>query len=512
MKAHRLLVLLPVFLVLMLASGCKREDKATGPEPILPQGGVRLMFADCDPFRFRVGLQDAITLTSDHNYACNGTVQFVPRQQATWISGAFQVSPGSYQEGYHLAFERDLSDAQASIAVLQITFQGIATQFTVTDTMPMGNSGESLRKVIEVGQTGTVVAGDTSRSVMITVSDLESVVRLNLASDANGSYVQIGADPSAVCELKILYDSQQGITRELPHTFVLLYNHAVGTVTDSVYLDFTHGAHVTETPSHRLTMGDQFGVAYLASEASGCRDSAAFWAIPSMQAYREDTLGFFPMGNILSDGSSVWYYRTYTAPHDSTPCGVFNVSLNSINGTPVLAHPIYNCSATVTAAYDRVNRLIWVIEHTTAGDSAWGYTRSGVLDSVVAADVIPGGFLYQGLWVQDNGSDLLRRSIAELPFTSSAPVIQRLYPAELTEQFGGNAGIGYPGAGRDTTFSINTFNDLGFWTGQFPIAVGDSDQILSVNTILADSVIVYAIQGNFMGVGLAQHVRVLSPH
>jgi len=126
--------------------------------------------------------------------------------------------------------------------------------------------------------------------------------------------------------------------------------------------------------------------------------------------------------------------------------------------------------------------------------------------------VIPGGYVYQQLWMQDNGHDLLRRSISELPFTNTTPLVTRVYPAELTEEFAGAAGVGYPGAGRNATFSVNTFDDLGYWTGQYPIAVGDSDQSSNVTMLLADSVIVFSVTADFRGVGLAQQVRKLSPH
>lgn len=516
MKGYTLLAVLSALMAVLLASGCKREEKATGPEPTLPEGGTQLMFADCDPFGFnhQIGLQQSATLVADSRYACSGTVQFLVGDSASWISGGFHVPAGSYREGFHLVLERDLNNATTP-AIFAILFRGIASQFTVIDTMPAGSGGDALRQVIEIGQTGTIGASDSLRPVSLTVMDLSGSASVNLNANANGSFIKVGVDPVALCQFRILYDTQDGITRVRNHAFDLIYDYPYGGIADSVFLDFTHGSRMES--NHRLQMGDQFGVAYVASESGGCRDTAAFWGLPPTQPFRVDVIrNDFALGNIVSDGQFVWFWDIQATPQDSFHCGFVRVNRDSILGTPLVHRPIRNCSAPINVQYDRSTNLIWVIQQGTGADTAWGYDHSGVLDTTVLISNAPGNaHLYRGYWVQQTGRDLLRRTIVEIPFAGGTDLPPQTYAAEITEDFAGGAGIGLPGAGRTQSWSVNAFDANGNWIAQYAIESPDPAQqlLLSVSILTADSLIAYAIQWEILPPHARfQEVRVLSPN
>ncbi|HEY3294316.1 MAG TPA: hypothetical protein VGL38_02660 [bacterium] len=506
MKGYTFLGLCFVLCAILLATSCKQDDKAVGPEPVLPDG-TQLMFANCDPFSFRhqVGLQESVTLVSDPTLACDGSVEFVAGETASWTSAGFQIPAGTYREGFHLALNRTINGAEIP-AVIQTSFRGLATQFTRVDTMPVGNSGEALNKVIEAAQTGTVGMLDSARTVTFTVTALSGRFTANLNRGVEGSFVKIGADPSTLCQFRVYLDSQHGIAFDTLHAFDLSFHSTAGAVSDSIFLDFTHGAHMLT--DSRIQLGDKYGVTYLAAASGGCRDTLSFWAIPPMQSYRRDNLGVFPAGNIISDGRDVFLYGVYAAP-DSSPCGIVRVVRDSTTGHPIVSHPVYNCNDQISVEYDRVAHLVWVIEHSTGPDTAWGYSIEGVLDSTVIADSFPIGRLFQQYWVVDQSSaqDPLRREIARYPFTGGSAVSTQAYPTELTEQFAGGAGLGFPGAAvNDSTWSVHVFNPDGHWISAF--SVDGAGTGTSVRLVMADSVIVYSVSYS----GFSQTVYRLSPN
>jgi len=518
MKGYKLLGLFLVFSIALLATSCKKNDKATGPEPVLPEGGTQLMFANCAPFAQLIGLQESATLVGDARYACSSPVPFQSGRTATWTSNGFHVPAGSYREGYHLVFERSMADA-ATPAILQITFQGVATHSSLTDTIPAGTSGEALRKVFELGMTGTIAASDSLRPVSITIQSVTGYATLDLSVNSIGSYLKVGADLSDLCQFKILYDTQQGVTRGyLNHGFDVMYDYANGTVHDSVFLDLTHGASIS---NHTIVLGNTYGVAYLASEDGGCRDTASFWAVPASQLYREDIVAAnLSPGNVISDGRFLWYWGLQDT-NATIPCGFFNVNLDSTRGAPRVHQPVPVCNdgnISYTAYYDGFANLIWVVKRSLAStDTAWGYSPSGtnVLDTVATGTDIPLGHLYQQRWVVENSHTLLTRVVQEYPFGGGAPLPSQTFPTEISEDFGGTAGFGYVSGSRSQDWTVNVFDPSGNWIEQQPVLVSDPvhEVIVGISILSTDNAhqdIVYAVLFTY-GPTLYMDIRALRP-
>ena len=74
-----------------------------------------------------------------------------------------------------------------------------------------------------------------------------------------------------------------------------------------------------------LMLGPHYGVAYLAAESGGCRDTAAFWSLPGVAAFNVDTLGTWTIRPAIRSPTAtyVWFYHLEDQPEDSaTPHAV----------------------------------------------------------------------------------------------------------------------------------------------------------------------------------------------
>jgi hypothetical protein len=485
--------------VLLIVLGC-RENKMTGPEPTIPTSSTKLLFSDCEPLNHPAGYADAVTLVADSRLACSGSVDFFSGDVATWHSDVFHTSPGTYSEGLRVVLQRPMSETQQT-AVFRIVFYGVAASFSRDVTIGIGQT----QLIQELSESG-VLAADTTASISLTIQAIQGSATLVLGGTSN-TYVFTEVSRSNLCELRIDQGLTGGVGLPNQGLSFSIANGGSG-VWDSLAYDFTRGAVVTLTG---IQFGPQFGPVYVMAGNEQCRDTAAFWALATSQHYRPDTLGYYRQGNILSDGSFVWFYDIYQPSHDSIPCAVFRVRWP--NGLTLFNHPVYNCSGVLMSAeYDQQRRTIWIVaDYASSPDTAWGYTTDGRFTEAIPAAQIPSGHIYHGRWVQQDGVDRINRNISVSPLAGGSTQVLGSYPTELTEGFSGAAGISRPGAGKLETYAINIFDAAGNWTDRYPVVVGDQDVLYSVSILTGDSVIVYTVTGEFASYGLGQQVRALRP-
>jgi hypothetical protein len=500
MNARLLTILLGCLAIL----GCR--DKSAGPAPVLPQNGTYLFLANCDPFNTPPGFQESVTLVADPNLACTGDVDYHSGTQASWTSGVFSVSAGTYSEGVHLVFDRPLNESQL-VASFDVTLRGVASSFTRQIDLGVGVT----HSVTDLEETGTL-ARDTTGSIRLTITVRNYAATLKIGGLSN-TYVITEAKRSNLCELYIDKGLSNGFGQPNTGLNFALRNASVN-AWDSVLYDFSRGVLLDHTSLH---FGPQSGPVYVVAGDGHCRDTAAFWATAPAAHFVLDTLRpsptdepFFAQGSIISDGVRVWFIDLYQPQHDSIPCRVYRV--REPGGFPRILHPVYDCHSVMSAEYDQNSQLIWIVsQSSTEPDSAWGYTINGALDSIVTGATIPSGHLYQGNWVQEVGHDNMRRQFNLVSLNGGGTSTLGTYPVELTEFFGGTAGIGLPGAAGNANYTINAFNDQGNWIASYPVLVGQYDQLWSVAMISADNIIIYSVTGLFPPFGAGQQVRVLRP-
>ncbi len=473
-----------IILLSLLMLGC-RDPKATGPEPLFPDNSMRLFFAGCDPLAYGPGLHDQITLVENSTASCNDAI-WLYGNLPTWQSNAVLAEPGVYTEGFHLVFEED-SPIRYDSHYVHVSFQGIAVSIDTAFLAPPGDP----RPVYELAATATLLDTVTApRRLRLTVSGGQKL----LATSSMGSWVSSDVDRSRLCRLKFLQQPRDGIGRPgigTPYTLA----YADGAVSDSLILDFTGGARLSDA-HNSLIMGPRFGVAYVAAAAGGCRDTAAFWTLPSVAAFNVDTLGTWlnPPGRPLSDGTHVWFYDYENLPEGSATPSAMRVT--DLTDVPFIWHPTFASENQITVHWDRKNRLIWIVDRSsTVADTAWGYSRQWHLDSTIVSPFIPNAAIYRGQWVYADEHDRLRREIRACALDGSGDHLLGVYPTELTEGFAGGAGLGYPGAGCYPYYSVNTFDEQGFWSSQQGIMNRSGYADGPASLLTADSIIVYALYG-----------------
>ena len=488
----------------LLLSAC-REDKSLGVPEIFAPNATKLYFGDCDPF---TPDQESSDLMYDPSDACGGYIEFPPwwvGTTAEWKSNAFRVQPGTFYEGCHLVFGRDMADA-GQITVFRVTFTGLAVQFTRRVEMPVGETSAT----VDFFEQGTVsLPADTLVRISVQIVDSTGYGALN-ASSGVGSYVMTGADQATVCRFKIDLGLAQGLGH--PNQGVnFSYLNTVYEIAETLAWDFTGGAHVLDGPV--LQFGPRYGVAYLTAEAGGCRDSAAFWSRPS-RAYLEETLATLSdywWSGFVSDGDSVWLWQVVSNIGDTvTP---YRVRVAHRDSSLLFSHPLHdgflNSGGLV---YDQTNHLIWIIQSGWTGqDTAWGYTVSGTLVSIVVFDDIPSEGLYRGQWLRTTAVGTFFRETELLPLYGGPAAASNTYPVELTRRFSGGAGVGYPGFAAEDAWTINLFDSLGNWFARQRVNPPSGETIYDVRVFSSDLRIVYALYTYAAPCTYYVHVRVLHP-
>ena len=484
----------------LLCSAC-REDKGMGPPELFPQNATKLYFGDCDPF---TPDQESTDLVNDASDACTGYIDFpswYAGSAAEWYSNAFRVQPGTYYEGCHLVFARDMADA-GEVTEFRVTFNGLAAQFTDTVKIPLGETSLT----VDLFEEGTVsLPADSFVSISVQITDVAGRGALNPYYGA-GSYVITGADQATVCRFEIDLGLAQGLGH--PNQGVnFSYRNALSEITDSLAWDFTGGARVLEGPI--LQFGPHYGVAYLTAESGGCHDTASFWAPPG-GPYRDDLLervashDYFPWGWV-SDGNTVWWWDV--AANDSSSPAPGRLRLMYVTQWPFIEHPLYHLAGGFYVLYDETNDLIWIVCLTSAGaDSAWGYTPDGVLDTSVSFEGIPVEAMYQGQWLHTTGESVFFLEAELVPLGGGSPVPLNPCPIELARRFAGGAGVGYPGVAGYDHWSINVFDSLGNWIAREPVTVNQYEYVQTVRILASGRRVIYhAITSQ------ADYFRVLQP-
>jgi hypothetical protein len=459
------------------------HDKGTGNEPVFPTGGTTLYIADCSPYETDQESIDLVTTPSD---ACTANILFYAFYgTAIWHSDRFRAPVGRVTEGCRLVFQRSISEAEYE-CVFHLTIDGLANHITRRILLPIGETSS----IIDISESNIVNAPEDSL-VSVTLSLYDSTGNATLITEAgNGSSVFVGIDPSDLCTFKISLGLGNGTGR--PGTNLnLSYLNANGDISTSIFFDNTNGAAVDGAI---FRFGPLYGLTYLAAASGGCTDTIALYAVPSDQNYRTDLLTAAMPAHYgyLSDGATVWGWDYLFQP-DSVAC--VRLTVTQINDVMVINHPVYDCTGAPSVDYDQHRRLIWVIARSAAGlDTAWGYSRTGHLDTVETAASIPTGYLCRGQWINTGLADTYLTYANAQPFLGGSSTELPVLPTEISYSFGGDAGIGKPGAAKDDNWSINTFDQNGRWTGHF--SLDGSPFAASVRIIAADSVVVYYWNGS----------------
>lgn len=478
MQRNLQFVLAAAGLLATCVSGC-RESSVT-PFDLFPSGGTRLYIAECSPLTWQGRDREAVTLVPDPADACNSNIYFYASgQTAVWQSNHFRVAAGSLTEGAHLVFHRDANQAGV-VTVVAVNYVGLSVAFQRQLELPVGETVSS----VDLFESGEITAGGDSGTVELSMAVLSGSATLNTYTNT-GTYVQVGVERSSLCEFEIDLGLAQGIGQ--PGSGVnFFYRNATGEIVPSLFLDFTRGGHLDGTI---FFFGPQYGIAYLAAESGGCRDTARFTASAPAQGYRVDTLETVYRGNLLSDGNHVWFWEDRFLSEDSLACRSLNIL--HTNEWPLIAHPIYGCDNPVVAYCDVSSARFWIVERSfLSPDTAWGYTLTGSRDTTIIAETIPDGFLYHSHWLNVTGTDRYTRTVSAAPFSGGAATLLGTYPADLTETFGGGAGIGYPGALGYEHWSVNVFDDDANWIARYPVQSGLL-VLIGVTLLSADDAIVY---------------------
>ena len=487
----------------LLLSACW-EDKGPGAPDLFPPNATKLYFGDCDPF---TPDQESTDLVFDASDACTGNIDFpfwYAGISAQWNSNAFRVQPGTYYEGCHLRFVRDMADA-GETAVLYVAFDGLAVSFLRRVEIPVRETSF----IADLFEEGTVtLPADTLTAISVQITDSSGSVALD-PSYGVGSYVMTGADQATVCRFEIDLGLAHGLGH--PNQGVnFAYLNTVYEIAETLAWDFTGGASVLPGPV--LQFGPRYGVAYLTAESGGCRDSASFWSLPG-RLLEETTLAtmdsFFYQ--FISDGDSVWLWQVVSNTGDSlTP---YRVRITSRDGSLRFTHPVHGFHQISGLFYDQTRDLIWILQTTYVGpDTAWGYTTTGVLDTFVSFYNIPQEGLYRSQWLQTTAIGTFFRETELLPLNGGPAVSSNTYPIELTRQFSGGAGTGYPGFAAEDSWTINVFDSLGNWSARQRVnPPQQGETIYDVRVFSSDRRIVYALYTYTASYAYYVYIRVLHP-
>jgi hypothetical protein len=365
-------------------------------------------------------------------------------------------------------------------------FHGLAADFTREIVLPAGAATVS-QDATDIGTATAPV--DSAKIIEMTLSCTVGAATLVVGA-GTGSYVVTEQERSSLCEFQVDLGLSNGVSLDrTPINFSFI--NAPATVTDTVLYDFTGGASVQGT---LFRFGPHYGLAYMIGRSGVCVDTVRFTAPPAADGYRSDLLGNFSFGNFLSDGHQVWLYEDAVNTVGGNIVRRFRVLYTT---TVVLAsQPIANQTDLVSAHYDRLHDLIWIIERSaSAPDTAWGYrvsnrSDSTTADTMVVAATIPGGQLMAGQWVQVTTDNAYVRQATITPFAGGLANPLGTYPAEITTQFAGGAGISLPGDAASDKWCINVFDQQSEWVARYPVM---NDGAGSVTLISADSVIVYSL-------------------
>lgn len=476
-------------------SGCK--ESKTSPISVIPANGTSLYVAECNPFEIGVHDRKTVTLVPDPTDACTTPIQFYTGYSATWTSNVFRPDAAEVTEGVHLVFNRNLQEA-ADTVVITVEYSGVTVDLS-RQVILMPNDNPSIVDIFDNGIVSAPV--DSQRSVALSIRFLRGSASLNVSINS-GTYIQVSLERNRLCEFAINLGLSGGIGQ--PNQGVnFSYWESSGPVETEIFYDFTRGAYINGSV---FVFGPQYGIAYLRAVSGECSDTALFIAAPSTQGYRVDTLTTPDRYNLLSDGNQVWYWGDEQLPEDSAACR--KVWIRNAVEWEILSHPIYSCLTSAIVYYDQMRRRFWIVERSAAlPDTAWGYTVSGVMDTTVIADAIPVGFLYRGSWIQNNASDDYLNIYQVRPFTGGEPLLFGEYPVELTEEFGGIAGLGYPEAFGFEWWSVNVFDMDGNWLARYPVkSSSGSATVYSVSLLGADSLIIYEVTTS-----IEHQVRALKP-
>ncbi|MBU0508512.1 hypothetical protein KKH27_06740 [bacterium] len=476
---------------LWLAAGCR--ESAVSPFDSSPAEGTRLYFADCEPFPWQGRYSENVTLVPDPQDACNSNIPFFYGYSAVWRSNSFRVAPGTISEGVHLVFHRNTEQAAVATSI-DVAYGGIAVNIQRQLDLPIGEA-VSVMDLLESGEISG--SGDTA-AVTLTMTLVSGAATLNV-NIGSGSYVQVGVERTGLCEFVIDLGLAGGVGQ--PGSGVTFtYAHAAGNVQAALFEDFTRGAHVDGST---FFFGPKYGIAYLTAESDLCRDTAAFVAMAPAQGFRMDTLATVLRGNLLSDGDHVWFWEDQYLPDDSLARR--NIRILHETELPLLSHPIYTRVDPVIVYYDGLSSRFWIIQRSgSAPDTAWGYTISGSLDTLVVAASIPTGFLFRQMWLNVTAQDRYTRTVMAIPFAGGASSLFGIYPTELSEGFGGAAGLGYPLALGQNEWSVNVFDDEGDWIARYPVRVSQNEDIYNVILLSTVGATVFVVDA-----GCCYYVRAL---
>jgi hypothetical protein len=502
MKTTVLLLFGTLAALAVLLSACS-ADKGPGAPDLFASNATKLYFSDCDPF---TPDQESTDLVFDASDACTGNIEFpfwFGSIGAEWKSNAFRVQPGTYYEGCHLRFVRNMTDAEEAL-VLHVAFNGLAVSFLRRIEIPVRETS----LVVDLFEEGTVtLPAGTMAVISVQITDSSGSVALD-PSYGVGSYVMTGADQATVCRFEIDLGLAHGLG--YPNQGVnFAYVNAVSAITDTLAWDFTAGARLLPGPV--LQFGPRFGVAYLTAESGGCLDSASFWSLPG-EVLEETTLASMDSFwyQFISDGDSVWLWQMVSNTGDSlTP---YRVRITSRDGLLRFTHPVHGFHQIRGLFYDQTRDLIWILQTTYTGlDTAWGYTTTGVLDTFVSFSNIPQEGLYRGQWLQTTATGTFFRETELFPLNGGPAVSSNTYPIELTRQFSGGAGVGYPGFAAEDSWTINVFDSLGNWFARQRVNAPQGETIDDVRALSSDRRIVYALYTYNASYTHWVHVRVLHP-
>jgi hypothetical protein len=483
-SAHLILL---VQLSLFGIFGCRMNHKEIGPEPAFPDGGTRLYFADCDPFHWN---RETIDLTADPAAACDGNILFRPANNtrlAIWQSNRIRVQGGSLKEGCHLVFSRSSQQAAAE-GILSVTYAGIGVNFCKRIALPVGE----LSKVFDFSEYGTTQFPMDSL-VRVQIQIYDSTLQLDTVSTAalstvsgTGSYVYVGCDPSTICDFYIYLGLANGVGA--PNSaYNVAFLNSNGNVDYQIFFENMGGAEIV---GNSFRFGPRYGLAYLAAESNGCRDTATFFAYPPPLSFQTDTLGDFPYWsrNFVSDASTVWFWELIEIRYDT----VSACSLNVVYRTewPFFSRRIYGCQPNfVSVYYDQIQSHFWVLQHGVS-DTLWGYTYEGHFDSTLIAYNV-GNILYRQKWINIVSEDNYLLHTTVTSFAGGSPISIADVPRELASGFSGRAGITKPNNYLGTWY-INVFDDSAHWLAKFPILPEYDNEVISDLKILqSDSDIVY---------------------
>ena len=208
----------------------------------------------------------------------------------------------------------------------------------------------------------------------------------------------------------------------------------------------------------------------------------------------------------VSDGVTVWYWEVTSEEIDTT--FIHLVRISYLTHWPFIEHPVCNAQySTFAVLYDDANALIWILKDSpSTTDTAWGYTTGGILDTIVSLTNIAVDAIYHGQWLHNTSEDVFFRRAELIPFTGGSSTPIGPFPVELTRQFAGGAGVGYPGVANYNAWTINVFDTLGNWIARQPIPISGDEVVYGAKVLVAGRRVIYQVRSTN---GL--YIRALQP-